>query len=351
MVDNYVAFQNMKLDYKHCFLCGIKLEKKNTTDEHVIPTWLQHRHQLWNQKLSLRNKTNIPYRKLKIPCCDNCNNVYLADIEKKIEKGSVSYEEFIKLDRQTIFLWLVKLYYGLLFKDLSLIADFKDRSKGTLISEEELSNCRMLHEFLQSARIDTQYNKEVFSLFIFKIHLDTRRNPKYDFYFTDDNIRSQLAIQIGEIGIICCIGEDGIIEENFKSFVEPFKQYTLHGIQFREFIAKVFYLRECLLVTPTYLLLSGLSKMQIVSNLSPLSGEYFRDTDFKEFGAFLAYYLKYFGVTFDQLYDPELDAVITFLLKENGNLHLLDEDGSPLPDMNIKHCKHSGELYRPNFPK
>lgn len=335
----------MKLDYKHCFLCGIELTKENKTDEHVIPTWLQHRHDLWNQRLRLLNNTTIPYRQLKIPCCQDCNNVALGNIEKVIEKASVSYEEFIKLDRWTVFIWLVKIYYGLLFKNLSLVVDFKNLDKGTLVTPEQLLKFKMLHEFLQSTRVNTVFTKEVFSLFIFKLHLHPNNDKKYDFFFTDDNIRSQLAIQIGEIGIICCIGEDGIIEDSLNDYINPFKDNRLHSIQFSELIAIVFYQRALLQVPPNYILINSKNENHISSILNSFTGEYFKEYNYKEFGNFLAWQLRRFNIGIEKIYYPDIDAVTSYLIKDNGNLHLLDNIGVPIPDINIKHPNYKGQLF------
>lgn len=338
-------FSNMKFDYLHCFLCGIEFNKENESEEHVIPRWLQHKHDLWNQKLSLINKTTIPYRKLKIPCCKECNNVYLNNIEKEIERTSVSFEEFIKTDRRTIFIWLVKLYYGLLFKNLSLVVDFREPSKGTLVTPEQLAKYKMLHEFLQSTRTKTEFSNEVFSLFIFKLHLDPRNDRKYDFFFTDDLLRSQLAIQIGELGIICCIGEDGIIADAINDYVAPYQTHQITSVQFGELIAHIFYQRALLLVPPTYILMKGMGKSHIISNLSSFTGDYFREKSYSEFSHFLAFQLKRFNLKPEQLYFPDVDAVISFLINDKGELHLLNAMGETRSDIKVKHPNYKGEIF------
>jgi len=41
-----------KFNDKSCFLCGINLNKKNRTKEHVIPTWLQKRYNFMGSKIN-----------------------------------------------------------------------------------------------------------------------------------------------------------------------------------------------------------------------------------------------------------------------------------------------------------
>ncbi|MDB5053351.1 MAG: hypothetical protein JWM44_1401 [Bacilli bacterium] len=160
---NNNLFSSMKSDNNHCFLCGLLLDNNTRTDEHVIPGWLQNRHKLWNQKMTLPNGTEISYKQLKIPCCSSCNNVDLSRIEREIELASKSYDSFIHIERQLIFQWVMKIYYGLKFKDLSLLMDRTDPDKGTIIDEKSLSRYRMMHEFLQSTKIPLTFQLESIS--------------------------------------------------------------------------------------------------------------------------------------------------------------------------------------------
>jgi hypothetical protein len=48
------------------FLCGSDFASGGT-EEHVIPRWVQERFDLWDQKLTLLDGTEIPYRLLFHP--------------------------------------------------------------------------------------------------------------------------------------------------------------------------------------------------------------------------------------------------------------------------------------------
>lgn len=87
-----------------CFICG----EPATTDEHIFPKWLQHKHDLWNQKIALPNETTISYRQLTIPCCATCNNERLSAIETRI-KDEVASD-------QDLWQWGAKIHFGLLRK-------------------------------------------------------------------------------------------------------------------------------------------------------------------------------------------------------------------------------------------
>ena len=88
------AVRERRFGASTCFLCGCRLGKKNRSDEHVIPKWIQRRFGLTNQELHLLNKTTIPYRQLTIPCCYTCNNALLQPIENRmasaVERGATA---------------------------------------------------------------------------------------------------------------------------------------------------------------------------------------------------------------------------------------------------------------------
>jgi hypothetical protein len=50
----------------------------------MCSTGREAKYNLWNQKPSLLNVTDIPYRRLLIPCCTRCNNEPLAQLENEV---------------------------------------------------------------------------------------------------------------------------------------------------------------------------------------------------------------------------------------------------------------------------
>ena len=178
---------------------------------------------------------------------------------------------------------------------MSLIADRKNPNSETIVTKEMLAKYKMVHEFLQSTRFKMDFHNDPFSLFIFKLHLNSKMDTKYDYFYTDDQQRTQLAMQIGEIGIILCIGEDGIVGESLSELFEPLKKHTLHPIQFAEIIATTFYRRACLSIAPSYVLVNGKYESHVISQLNSFTGEYFTEFKSKEFALFFAHQLQRFS--------------------------------------------------------
>lgn len=104
-----------------CFVCG----RRAATIEHLIPKWLQHRFNLWDQKLQIPNGTTVAYRQLQIPACARCNNEVFSRLEKQIESGQA--------DDATIWRWMNKIHYGLCYKDK--VFDWDRRHPGVKIDD------------------------------------------------------------------------------------------------------------------------------------------------------------------------------------------------------------------------
>ena len=215
MFQLYDPIKNKSLDKNHCFLCGRKLDKNNCTREHVFPRWLLNRFNLWNKKLILLNRTPIQYKDINIPCCIKCNNEYLGNIESLIEKASEEgYEKFSKLPKKKIFLWLQKIFYEILYKELSLLFDRKNKKGGRIIDKETLERYRTCHLFLQGARIQVKFHKPYpWSIFIVKLQEYDQKELNFD--FQDNILFLTIAIRMGDIGIIACLQDNNTQEQVF----------------------------------------------------------------------------------------------------------------------------------------
>ena len=135
----YNPLESESVSDKKCFLCGTELDSKNRSDEHIFPSWVQDNYDLWNQKLKLINKTSISYRQLKIPCCWNCNNNLLNPIETTVSKAvSEGIDSVKSLDKKTLYLWLGKILFGLIYKELLLPHDQSNPQKGSILVSDVL---------------------------------------------------------------------------------------------------------------------------------------------------------------------------------------------------------------------
>lgn len=168
-----------------CFVCG----RRATTREHVFPKWLQHRFELWDQRLSLPNKTTIQYRQLVVPACASCNNVVYGALEGRIESGSATDGD--------VWRWANKIHYALGYKDRFFEWDRKHagRKIGDVIRPDDpLERSR---HFLHAVSGDFQVDPDPFgSVFRFDFHRDQR------FAFAHLIDSNSMSVSLGPVGYV-----------------------------------------------------------------------------------------------------------------------------------------------------
>jgi hypothetical protein len=136
-----------------CFLCAADLKTTGHTDEHVVPTWAQRRFDQWDQRVVLLNGTSIAYRQLTVPCCADCNKYRLKPIEDSLAQTVGSGRmAVLALGPKLLFLWLGKIFYWILYRELLLLADRRDSTSSTIITADFLRQYEIHRFFLQQAR-------------------------------------------------------------------------------------------------------------------------------------------------------------------------------------------------------
>ncbi|MFJ8085439.1 hypothetical protein ACIQ6Y_33285 [Streptomyces sp. NPDC096205] len=175
--------RDQALTQDRCFLCGADLAD-GRTDEHVFPQWLLRRCDLWNEKITLLNGTLMPYKQMRIPCCSTCNNEHLSRIEQAVGDAFAEGPEAVAaLDTTTLFLWMGKVYYGLMFRELSLLADRRDPQGGSIVSPKFLATFRMHHLLMQAARGAVRWHNDQHpaSVFVFEAQQPTDPRDRFDY--------------------------------------------------------------------------------------------------------------------------------------------------------------------------
>ncbi len=315
----YDPFDNMTFSNNNCFLCGCKLSKDNRTDEHVYPKWLQKKFKLWDRELSLLNNTLIKYKNLKIPCCKSCNEKMSGLLEKPIERAvSSGYEQFILLDKKIIFLWLNKLSYGILFKELSLKLKRENPNRGSIYSEEDIKEKRMQYTFLQTIISDTKYIGTPYSILIFKIDPCNEEE-----YWAHDNPNFKtFFIRMNDIGIIANLMDNGFNENFFLGIpdMEKFTHYILHPIQFLELCARFLYKCSLFFKDPFYIISSNETDNKANTIISQsLSGIAYNKWNQKNYAEVLSFYLKPYKLSFSDIY--ENGVVASWLQNSDGSFN------------------------------
>ena len=328
--DFYNPFDAMSFTYDRCFLCGHELGQRKTI-EHVFPNWLQQTFNLTNQEIHLLNRTTIPYRKLTIPCCHSCNTIYLSTVEDVIKQYyQKGFSEFVKLDKLLIFQWITKIFYGLLFKELSLRTELSDPTQGFITDPEVLQELRTLHTFLQSIRMPFEFiGFHPWSIFVVETHTygDSR-----DFDYHDEFFTLTFSIRMGEIGIIACLEDNGAQEERFSHIFEKFKGIKLNPPQFDELVARVSYTSSLMNRVPKYIMMLPKKEGEKVTvHTSPLQGlsasPIFDEWKQRDYAAYLTFQWSKYGMKFEDIF-KEPDMVLSLIYNADGSMNILDADGN-----------------------
>jgi len=311
--------RNRKFDNETCFLCARSLPRYGPTVEHVIPRWTQRRFELWDQELNLLNGTSIPYRQLTVPCCEECNKYRLQPIEEMmlgaVEEGA---EAVRALGSRVLFLWLGKILYGLLYREVLLPFDRRNPAAGTIVPPTSLKFFLTHLMFLQEAREKLEtIDFTPGSIFIFRTQQP--KNIRFQWDFLDNVGHLTIGVRLGKVGIIGALADGGAQE--MEPFIPPeLFQLPLHPLQFRELFASITYRATTATRTSKFITIEGVPhktyQLPLMGfSLKPL----FYEWNVAEYAKYLSWYLE---LPYDEVFSPP-DKVLTYIVDEEQNLRFM----------------------------
>jgi len=287
-----------------CFLCGKLLQESNNSKEHVFPKWLLHRYNLWDKTITLLNGTSIPYRYLTIPCCSTCNNEHLSRLESKIELAvNQGVAHFAQVEKIHLYQWVGKIFFGLLFRELTLPVDRSKPELGAITTPEFLQEFRALHSFIQSIITPVEF-REFFpgSLFIFDIDAIPEIE---DFDYSDNFTGMSFFVRMGNIGIIACLKDDEQVLVAYSELYQAMKNKKLHPIQFDELCAIIFYQANLMVRNSKYMAMTTSENQITVIKLPGFSlAPVFNEWENQIFARFLEKFWRKWGLTYEDIFTP-----------------------------------------------
>lgn len=319
------AFELQDFSQNTCFLCGAKLTAANRSDEHVFPKWLLRRFALYNKKLVLLNGTEIEYRHLKIPCCLVCNNRHLSKIEQRVRDVVEGDKPIATLDKETLYLWTSKIFYGLLYREVLLPLDRAKRELGPIVPVDMIRGYKLLQVFLQSARLDIAFEcihaDFPASVFAFQLQEPKTEIAKFDFH--DDIEHFTIYLRLGRVGIIAAF-DAGAQAFEWRWLYKKYSRARLHPLQFEELGAAMFAKARLFDRTPK-LMISGNRRIGYHVMILPLRGmstkPVFREWNSRAFAECLSIFT---GIPIDHL-SPDGNGVMTFMTwPNNGRYKAID---------------------------
>jgi len=231
------------INYDHCFLCWTPLTNENKTDEHVFPKWMQEEFTLFSQPLTLPNKTWIPYRQTRVPCCKKCNNESLSQLEQKVANAvRLGFDSFVQgVPKKELFLWLQCLFYKMLYRDMSLLSDRANRKSRTISSSLDLASMRLSHAFLRSIDCNVEFTG-FFPASIYVVRVKKGSDPALNFDYIDSIPDVCMGLRMNDIGIIGLLRDGGLHETVMKPQMPAgLLGREFNPDQFRNLFAKLLY--------------------------------------------------------------------------------------------------------------
>jgi hypothetical protein len=235
----YDPFDRMQFGRDTCFLCGAATTPQDTVP--VFPGWLMQHYGFADQQLLLLDKSVMTFLELTIPACPQCREQHLAPLEQKIHaahQGGVA--GFRGLPERDVFLWLAKMFYGILVRELQ-------NEQHPLIKPEHAvgENPKMRFKFqslfklLQALRVPIEFDDFTpFSLFILAQD-DTPDDPAFE--YRDELNTMMFSLKMGKVVLVCHLLDNGILTKALRPVWEDIKDKALHPIQVGEFTARAYY--------------------------------------------------------------------------------------------------------------
>jgi len=218
-----------------------------------------------------------------------------------------------KLGWKPLFLWLGKIFYGILYRELFLLFNRSANDGVTIASPEMLKKYEAHVLFLQQARETIELVDFCpGSFFIFETQ--NLRYPQYQWDFCDNIETMFIAIRMGRVGIIGILQDGGAqqyCEEGYKDLYD----LPLHPIQFRELCAQFSYRSTLSTRTPKYFTIEGAPHKTYQLPLGGFSMKpLFEGWDPATYAKILSMYT---GAPYEMIFEPP-DKVRTILKDDQG---------------------------------
>lgn len=195
-----------------CFLCGIPLDSKTKTKEHVFPVWLMEDLGLRRQEITLLNGTQIYYENLVIPCCVDCNTGPLSRMESLVSIAFRAGTNSVRsLDPEILFLWLAKFYFGLVVREMTLVHDRRSDSVEYIVTPEFIQQFS-IHQLLLT-RLNGKVDWDTFPASIFIFDCIDEANNKLNFNYFDSPYQPFVSVRIGTTYVAAFLQDFGAVRE------------------------------------------------------------------------------------------------------------------------------------------
>jgi hypothetical protein len=312
----YNPFLDFQFDNKTCFLSGKALSSDDEKIQ-VFPLWMMRSFDLEDKPFKMLDESIVTYKQLQLPCSAEVANK-LAEVEEKVELAVQNgYKALKELDQLTLFQWVGKILYGVVFNEIQVgIRQAFLSGEQLNFSQALVQKFKNLHFMLQSLIVPMEFeNKNPFTIAVFPVD----SSPE-TFMYRDEINTLIFSIRMKDFAIIATLQDNGVHEIYHDEVLAKVKDKVLHPIQFEEICAKYFYSAYLFNRLPEYTYMEVPEKVYVEPmplndwTLKPI----FDQWTAKTYGQVLENFWKPWGYTlFEIIKDPE--SPMTFIADQNGD--------------------------------
>ena len=312
----YNPFLDFKFDQTTCFLTG---EALSSTDERiqVFPEWMMRSFSLEEKPFKMLDERIISYKELQLPCAKWVATNFDQVEEKVKEAVSIGYQAVKELDQLTLFQWIGKILYGVVFNEIQAGV------KQAILSGEEMNfsqalvhKFRNLHFMLQSIIKPLEFeHKNPFHIQVIPVE-----NAPETFIYRDEINTLVFSLRMNDFGLIATLQDNGTNSIYHEEILNKVQQQVLHPIQFEELCARYFYSAYLFNKLPDYTYMEVQDQLYVEPmalndwTLKPI----FDPWQVKVYGQVLENFWKPWGFTlFEIIKNP--DRPMSFILDENDD--------------------------------
>ena len=322
----YNPFQQLSFIHHNCFLCGQPVDTTEAIP--IFPEWLMTRYNLAAQEILLLDKSILTYAELTLPCCSNCHQNHLAPLEQKVQAAATEgLAGWQQLDEKITFQWLGKIFYGLLLREIKAEQDPLIRPQFFLTEDiYMLDKMQSFFKILQSIRVPMVFSDFVpCSIFLVPLQPDAG-SPAFE--FRDDLHTMMISLKMGDLLLVCCLLDNGILKEALGRLWRPLTGKSLYPKQAAEFQAQVYYAAYLLNVIPEYFARTvkpGDEMLILDTLIDDISASVFNPWQLSGYTHMFEEMLKRWGITATEI-QQNPHQPLSFLFDAAGNFKESEED-------------------------
>lgn len=311
----YNPFLDFQFDNKTCFLSGKSL---NSEDEkiQVFPDWMMRSFDLEDKPFKLLDESLVTYKQLQLPCSAEVAAVF-SEVEQKVEDAvQVGYTAVKDLDQLTLFQWVGKILYGVVFNEIQVgIRQAFLSGESLNFSQALVHKFKNLHFMLQSLICTMEFeHKNPFTILVLPVD-----SAPETFMYRDEINTLIFSIRMKDFAIIATLQDNGVHQIYHEEVLNKVAGKVLHPIQFEEICARYFYSAYLFNRLPEYTYMEVPEKVFVEPmplndwTLKPIFDQWV----VKTYGQVLENFWKPWGYTlFEIIKEPE--NPMTFISDEHG---------------------------------